>query len=90
MSIWQRVSSDSARMTAPPLPITSRIFSGLILKVTMRGAYRGTNQERHAFARGAGLANLYPGSQELGMSASAAGAGDAFALVACTFWGEFR
>jgi hypothetical protein len=33
MSIVVPVSSVSARITAPPLPITSRIFSGLILKV---------------------------------------------------------
>ena len=33
MSIEVPVSSVSARMTAPPLPITSRIFSGLILNV---------------------------------------------------------
>ena len=32
------VSSVSARMTAPPLPITSRILSGLILILMMRGA----------------------------------------------------
>jgi hypothetical protein len=38
MSIVVPVSSVSARMTAPPLPITSRIFSGLILNVIMRGA----------------------------------------------------
>ena len=36
--IWQPVSSVKARMTAPPLPITSRIFSGLILKVYNLGA----------------------------------------------------
>ena len=38
MSIVVPVSSVSARMTAPPLPITSRIFSGLILIVIIRGA----------------------------------------------------
>ena len=38
MSIVVPVSSVSARMTAPPLPMTSRIFSGLILIVIMRGA----------------------------------------------------
>ena len=32
------VSSVKARMTAPPLPITSRIFSGLIFMVIIRGA----------------------------------------------------
>jgi hypothetical protein len=32
------VSSVIARITAPPLPITSRIFSGLIFMVIMRGA----------------------------------------------------
>ena len=39
MSIVVPVSSVSARITAPPLPITSRIFSGLIFIVIMRGAY---------------------------------------------------
>jgi hypothetical protein len=34
----QPVSSVRARITAPPLPITSRIFSGLILMWIMRGA----------------------------------------------------
>jgi hypothetical protein len=38
MSIVVPVSSVSARMTAPPLPMTSRIFCGLILSVIMRGA----------------------------------------------------
>jgi hypothetical protein len=33
MSIVQPVSSVSARMVEPPLPITSRIFSGLIFMV---------------------------------------------------------
>ena len=32
------VSSVRARMAAPPLPMTSRILSGSILKETMRGA----------------------------------------------------
>ena len=32
------VSSVNARITAPPLPITSRIFSGLILSLMIRGA----------------------------------------------------
>ena len=40
MSICVPVSSVSARMVAPPLPITSRIFSGLILMVSMRGQNR--------------------------------------------------
>lgn len=38
MSMVVPVSSVSARITEPPLPITSRIFSGLILTVIMRGA----------------------------------------------------
>ena len=38
ISIVVPVSSVSARITEPPLPITSRIFSGLILMVIMRGA----------------------------------------------------
>ncbi len=38
MSIVQPVSSVSARITAPPLPMTSRIFSGLIFIVYRRGA----------------------------------------------------
>jgi hypothetical protein len=33
MSMVVPVSSVSARMVAPPLPITSRIFSGLIFMV---------------------------------------------------------
>ena len=37
MSIVVPVSSVSARMVAPPLPITSRIFSGLIFMVYRRG-----------------------------------------------------
>ncbi|MNT83381.1 hypothetical protein D3C72_2232400 [compost metagenome] len=36
--IWVPVSSVSARMVAPPLPITSRIFSGLIFIVYSLGA----------------------------------------------------
>ena len=39
ISITVPVSSCSARITAPPLPITSRIFSGLIFMLIMRGAY---------------------------------------------------
>ena len=46
MSIVVPVSSVSARITAPPLPITSRIFSGLIFIVYRRGA----NCETSAFA----------------------------------------
>ncbi len=38
MSIVQPVSSVSARITEPPLPMTSRIFSGLIFIVYRRGA----------------------------------------------------
>ena len=38
MSIVVPVSSVNARMVAPPLPITSRIFSGLIFIVYSRGA----------------------------------------------------
>jgi len=38
MSIVQPVSSVSARMVAPPLPMTSRIFSWLIFIVYRRGA----------------------------------------------------
>ncbi len=38
MSIVQPVSSVSARITAPPLPITSRMRSGLIFIVYSRGA----------------------------------------------------
>ena len=39
MSICVPVSSVSARIVEPPLPITSRIFSGLIFIVYSRGAY---------------------------------------------------
>ena len=39
MSMVVPVSSVMARMVAPPLPITSRILSGWILMVVMRGAY---------------------------------------------------
>ena len=38
ISMLVPVSSVNARMTAPPLPITSRILSGLIFIVMMRGA----------------------------------------------------
>src|SRR5437762_1888243 len=38
ISIVVPVSSCSPRMTTPPLPMTSRIFSGLILILMMRGA----------------------------------------------------
>jgi hypothetical protein len=38
ISIVVPVSSVSARITAPPLPITSLIFCGLIFIVIMRGA----------------------------------------------------
>ncbi|MCY1554677.1 hypothetical protein D9M68_912640 [compost metagenome] len=38
MLIVVPVSSCRPRMTAPPLPITSRIFSGLIFSVVRRGA----------------------------------------------------
>ncbi len=38
MSMVVPVSSVSARIVAPPLPITSRIFSGLIFIVYRRGA----------------------------------------------------
>ena len=37
-SIFAPVSSTSARMTLPPGPMTSRILSGLILILIMRGA----------------------------------------------------
>src|SRR5579875_3328801 len=39
MSMVVPVSSVIERITAPPLPITSRILSGLILMVSRRGAY---------------------------------------------------
>ena len=39
MSIVVPVSSVIARMTAPPLPMTSRIFSGSILIVMIEGAH---------------------------------------------------
>jgi len=38
MSIVAPVSSVMARMTEPPLPMTSRIFSGSILMVMIVGA----------------------------------------------------
>ena len=43
MLIWQPVSSVSARITEPPLPITSRIFSGLIFMVNSLGAKLDTS-----------------------------------------------
>ena len=42
-SILHPVSSTSPRITLPPGPMTSRILSGLILMVTMRGAYAETS-----------------------------------------------
>ena len=38
MSMVVPVSSVRARIVDPPFPITSRIFSGLIFRVMMRGA----------------------------------------------------
>ena len=39
MSILAPVSSIIPRITLPPVPITSRILSGSIFIVTMRGAH---------------------------------------------------
>ena len=52
MSIVAPVSSVIARMTAPPLPMTSRIFSGSILIVMIVGA------QSDIFSRGA-LSTLF-------------------------------
>ena len=39
MSIWAPVSSTILRIILPPGPITSRILSGLIWTVSIRGAH---------------------------------------------------
>src|SRR5580658_6814127 len=55
MSMVVPVSSVIWRMTAPPLPMTSRIFSGSILRVMIEGAHSDIFQRdahdlgRHAF-----------------------------------------
>ena len=71
MSIVVPVSSVKARITAPPLPITSRIFSGLIFILIMRGANSDTSRacirhglfhqakDVHAAFRGLGQRSLH-------------------------------
>ena len=52
MSILAPVSSMMPRITLPPVPITSRILSGSIFIVTMRGAHLDIS------SRGASIASI--------------------------------